>query len=373
METIILRNFKCLDAVELPVKPLTILTGLNSMGKSSVLQSLLLMRQSFLSSTGGQVIPNLILNGYWVNIGTAKDALWEGAETDRLSLGFRHLDKEYVWSFDYTEGDDELHSLSSNPATVPEGISLFSNQFHYLRAQRLGPKTSFPISVGAVKNSRQIGADGEYAAFFLSIFGAEEISCSLLRHKLAVSNQLRHQVEAWLCEISPGTRVYTKAHPNLDLVNLEYAFITSLGETNHYRATNVGFGITYTLPIIVAVLSSRPGTIVLLENPEAHLHPQGQTKIGELLALAAKSGIHVLVETHSDHFLNGVRLSVHDRRIDPEDVAIHFFDRSPEATKIKARIRSPEIDSAGRIDFWPDGFFDESEKALSRLLTPPAT
>jgi predicted ATPase len=188
---------------------------------------------------------------------------------------------------------------------------------------------------------------------------------------LAVSPQLKHQVEAWLGEISPGTRIYTVPHVNLDLVNLEYAFASSLGETNHFRATNVGFGITYTLPILVAILSSAPGTLILLENPEAHLHPRGQTKMGELFALAAASGLQILVETHSDHLLNGVRLAVHSGQIPPNKVVLHYFTRGGDAAKVGTTIKSPKIDRAGRLDFWPQGFFDESEKILRKLLAPP--
>lgn len=93
-------------------------------------------------------------------------------------------------------------------------------------------------------------------------------------------------MEAWIGEISPGTRIIISSHPEMDLVSLQYSY----GQINHYRPTNTGFGITYMLPIVVALLSSTTDTLILLENPEAHLHPKGQSKIGELLALAASCG-----------------------------------------------------------------------------------
>jgi predicted ATPase len=155
----------------------------------------------------------------------------------------------------------------------------------------------------------------------------------------------------------------------MDLVNLRYSFVTGDQRSNLYRATSVGFGITYVLPVLVAVLSSSPGDIVLVENPEAHLHPKGQVRLGELLARAGAAGIQVIVETHSDHILNGVRLAVHGG-IKPESVGIYYFSRTAEAGRVRSIVESPVIDRDGRLDQWPDGFFDEWDKSLERLLAP---
>jgi predicted ATPase len=373
---LILRNFKCLDDVRLPLGNLTVLSGLNGMGKSSVLQSLLLLQQSHLASPD-KCIANLVLNGELTNLGNARDALWEGAERgaddskERISIGISANGQDLVWAFEYDEKKDELAPAPGNPAETPGGIGLFTDSLHYLRAERTGPRVSFPISTTAVREHRQFGRDGEYAPFFLSQYGSEKIQNDAARHPSAQSSQLRHQVEAWLSEISPGTRIYTEAHPKLDLVGLEFAFASGTGETNRYRPTNVGFGITYTLPIIVAALAAKPGTLILLENPEAHLHPRGQLRIAQLLGLCALGGIQIIAETHSDHFLNGLRLAVHDGAIPPESLAVHFFDREVMDKAIRAKITSPKIDRAGRIDIWPDGFFDETDKALRRLLVPP--
>jgi predicted ATPase len=151
-------------------------------------------------------------------------------------------------------------------------------------------------------------------------------------------------------------------------MRLEYSFDMGKDVSSRYRNTNVGFGITYTLPIIVAVLASPPGTIILVENPEAHLHPRGQAKIGELLALAASCGVQVVIETHSDHVLNGIRLAVHGGKIKPEDVQLNYFQRREKQGQAFTKVISPHIDRNGRIDRWPDGFFDEWEKSLYVLL-----
>jgi predicted ATPase len=367
-------NFKCIDRLDLPLAGVTMLAGLNGMGKSTCIQSLLLLHQSALEQT--EPFSQLVRNGRWVSLGTPRDLLWEAAEDDRISfaLGFRSPGGEarrIGWAFDLDHDLNEFVGAMDPDGELPEGIGLFTDGLHYLRADRMGPRTSFPVSNSEVRIHRQLGRDGEYTAHYLSEFGDETVRNEALRHPAAPSHQLRHQLEAWLGEISPGTRLYTEAHHALDLVSLEFAFATGRGETNRYRATNVGFGISYLLPIVTAALAAGPGSLLLVENPEAHIHPHGQLRMGKLLALASLGGVQVVVETHSDHILNGLRLAVHSRDLRPDQVAMHYFRRVTEADAIRTEVVTPAMDDDGRIDDWPDGFFDENEKALRELLLPP--
>ena len=96
------------------------------------------------------------------------------------------------------------------------------------------------------------------------------------------------------------------------------------------------------------------------------LSPQGQTRLAELAARAAVAGVQVFAETHSDHFLDGVRLAIHDGLIAPDDVAIHYFERDGG----RASVSSPTVDADGRLSQWPAGFFDQHEENLARLLAP---
>ncbi|NES00384.1 MAG: DUF3696 domain-containing protein [Symploca sp. SIO1B1] len=360
-----LKNFKPFADQFFEFKPLTLLSGLNSTGKSSLLQSLLLLRQSHQQ----RLLPNigLALNGELVRIGTAQDALFEGAKTEEISFEVvLENSLEGIWRFNYDREVDVLN-LASSPV-VPEVYksSLFNNKFHYLQAERIGPRAFFEMSDFQVRQLGQLGVRGEYTAHFLSINGLQVIPNSSLIYPEAKSLDLIDQVEAWMGEVSPGTRIKINSNPDIDLMNLQYSY----GDSNLYRATNVGFGITYTLPIIVAVLASEPGTLILLENPEAHLHPQGQAKMGELLALAASCGVQVVIETHSDHVLNGIRLAVHGGKLEPEDVQLHYFQRQEKLGQAVTKVISPRIDRNGRIDQWPDGFFDEWDKSLEMLLEP---
>jgi len=185
-----------------------------------------------------------------------------------------------------------------------------------------------------------------------------------LLHSSSNSDNLKNQVEAWLGEISPGTRLDITPHKTMELINLQYADEAQ----NIYRSTNVGFGITYTLPIIVAVLSATVDTLILLENPESHLHPKGQSKIGELIALAANSGVQIIVETHSDHILNGIRKVVRNHQANADKVQIYYFQKYLRKREVITEITSAKLYPDGGIDKWPDGFFDQAEKDLMELL-----
>ena len=132
-------------------------------------------------------------------------------------------------------------------------------------------------------------------------------------------------------------------------------------DTGFLRPVHCGFGITQILPIIVAALSIPKGDLLLIENPEVHLHPAGQALMGGFLAEVAHSGIQVIVETHSDHILNGIRRAIKSGNIPAEDVALHFFRaRVPDAPQVL----TPALDSTGNIDVWPDGFFDQFDKDM---------
>ncbi|MBD1880685.1 DUF3696 domain-containing protein [Coleofasciculus sp. FACHB-T130] len=389
-----LKNFKPFEDQLLEFRLLTLLSGLNGMGKSSVLQSLLLLRQShqqrLLQRKG------LSLNGNLVNIGTAQDALFEGAKEDLISFkitGEHRGERMWEWRFGYDRQADVLRSIAAPVSQKIHDFSLFGDYFHYLQAERMGPRTVFEMSDFIVSQNLQIGTRGEHTAHFLSVFGNWKINSvghqpvssktvdqvferperektNKLSHPQAKSLSLKDQVEAWMGEISPGTRIHLTSNTDIDLISLQYSFEMGKEVSNKYRATNVGFGITYTLPILVAVLASPPGTLILIENPEAHLHPKGQAKMGELLALAASCGVQVVIETHSDHVLNGIRLAVHDGKLNPKDVQLHYFQRQEKQGQALTEVVSPHIDRNGRIDQWPEGFFDEWDKSLEALLEP---
>lgn len=365
LSSLTLKNFKPFENQSFSLKPLTLLTGLNSTGKSSVLQSLLLLRQSCLRDDLLDRV-GLVLNGDLVSIGTGKDALFKRAKEDVITfeIGMNN-DIKGTWIFDCDRQSDimRISTLSIADAAVYDS-GLFNDNFHYLKAERIAPRNYFQMSDFQVRQHQQIGSQGEFTAHFLSINEYAKIPHHQLSHPSAQSDSLKSQVEAWLGEISPGTRIDIGLHSAMDLVNLQCSY----EDNNSYRLTNVGFGIIYILPIIVAILSAASDTLILLENPEAHLHPRGQSKMGELIALAASCGIQIILETHSDHVLNGIRKAVKYKKLEADKVQINYFERYLKKGQPTTEIITPRIYQSGGIDRWPDGFFDQAEKDLMDLL-----
>lgn len=135
-----------------------------------------------------------------------------------------------------------------------------------------------------------------------------------------------------------------------------------------FKPQHVGFGISYILPVLTALLTAEKGNIIVIENPEAHLHPRGQSEIGKLIAETVARGVQVFVETHSDHVINGIRVAVKNGAIKPPDVNIAFFERKPhevdadDGTKhieIYSEVRNIKIDEKGSLSEYPPDFMDE--------------
>ena len=369
LNNIKLHNFKCFEDVDLDLAPFTLLAGLNGMGKSTVIQALLLLRQNY---ELGILKRNqrVSLNGDLVQIGNARDLLFQYFKSYDVSIEFNTTDTKSVsWQLDASIDTDYL-PLKKTPRLTHNiyKSALFRNHFHYFSAERLGPRVYFETSNYDVINKNQIGVHGEFAANYLAEYQRQEIHIKQLQHPKTEGFSLYEQTNAWLGEIRPNTRINVTSNLDLGLVGLSYQFLGGLDVSNKFRPTNVGFGLSYVLPLIVAVLSSKPGSLLIVENPEAHLHPQGQSRVGTLLATAAANGIQVMVETHSEHILNGARIAIKDSILDPTQTKLLFFTGEVAEDQFKHYILSPHITKDGKLEYWPDGFLDQADKDLDRLF-----
>ena len=159
------------------------------------------------------------------------------------------------------------------------------------------------------------------------------------------------------------TQIDAEWFPNTSVTRLRFKAPGLRSEWT--RAPNAGFGVSYALPVIVAALRAPVGGLLLVENPEAHLHPAGQSAIGGFLAQVAADGVQVFLETHSDHVLNGIRVSVAEgtAALDEEQAVIHFF-RSGED---EAGAEAMAVRQSGQLTGWPAGFFDQAQVDLATL------
>jgi predicted ATPase len=363
-----IKNFKSHSNTSLSLSNLNILTGLNGVGKSSAFQALLLLRQSYLKNTLHEGID---LNEPLCNIGLVGDALYQYATDEVIEFGLE-IDQQQnlLWQFQ----SDELDSTFLKFATQPENgdlnqNSLFNRHFKYLSAARLAPQESYQKNTYAVEKERKISlkqGQCELIAHFLHYYGMKEkIKFENLKHSQSQFDDLSSQTDAWCGEISPHIHIIVKE--NQTHFEIKYRFdVENNFPTNEFIAENVGFGISYALPIIVAVLSAEKDSILLIENPESHLHPQGQAKLAELMALAAQNGVQIFIETHSDHIINGTLVAVKNREIASDNVCIYHFDRD-ETLHATQSIKVPVLEK-GRIIHPPPGFFDQLKKDIKKLM-----
>lgn len=368
LERIRLENFKAFGRADIPLTQLTLLSGLNGSGKSTALQALALLRQS--SDSGFLDAGDLGLNGELVELGTGADVLNHSFDEPTIAISLRERDdavsQEFIWAAPVSPNEDVLTCNIAPNVSHWKTLSLFQGGFQFLRADRITPSVTYPKSQNAVRHHRFLGAKGEYTAHYLLEFGADAVSPELLHPVANTAPSLLSQVNAWLQDFSPGVRVEPNPVPMTDFVRLAFSYKgegVSYGEP--LRPTNVGFGLTHALPVVTACLGAAPGTLLTVENPEAQLHPRGQAAIGHLLALTAASGVQVIVETHSDHVLNGIRLAVKALRLNAAHATFHFFQRRPGH---ESMFETPQISQDGRLSYWPSGFFDQWEKNLDELL-----
>lgn len=361
-----INRFKTLLSSEFRFTNLNIFSGLNGMGKSSVIQVLLLLRQSFeLNSLQRK---GLVLNGKYASLGVGQDVLTATAQEESIEFHIQwNQDQIKKFSFLYNSQSDIQPTNEAPESQEIEQFSLFNSLFQYLSADRIPPKSQHEVSDFNVRLLNSIGNHGEYAVHYISEYGKNDLINKHLQHKNEPSKRFIENLNAWMSDISPGIRIQAAHDPKFNIANLTFSFKQGRDFTNEFKPQNVGFGLSYVLPVIVAILRSKPGDLLIIENPESHLHPAGQSAIGRMCSIAAEAGVQIIIETHSDHFLNGVRVAIKDGDILPENVGIHFLQRSSE-DEHSSTIQNPVIDKNGRIDFWPSGFFDEWEKNLEKLF-----
>jgi len=359
-----LENFKGFDSISIPFKRVTLLAGLNSAGKSSVLHALLLLKQIDWERTPGSSRVEMFPNGHFVSLGSGRELLHEFATEDRLSIGCE-MDKgeRHEWAFVYNNHNHRLVTEGTFDRDALQGIERLP--VSYLNAERWGPRVTYPYENN--EEAESLGVFGQYAMRYLIDHGEEPVANVRARHPDSKGIGLLHNVQAWLGEISPGVKMDITPLGDTGYATAGFSFgLKGEVSSRYYRPTHVGFGLSYSLPLLVALLSAKNDEVILLENPEAHIHPRGQAQLARLIAL---TGTHaqVIVETHSDHVMNGLRVAVKNKEIEPNDIAFNYFKRDGRVSEVQ----TPQIDDDGRLSFWPDGFFDEHEALLAALVRRP--
>jgi predicted ATPase len=353
-------GFKRLKSHTFRFHPLTVLAGLNGSGKTSLVQSLLLAREASNSSAH-----SIRLNGpFGLELGIAEKVLnWNSEPPIRISLESGH--GRSIWEFGVPEGEALFLDVTRRPEQSPLAFSQKPRAFTYLDAERIGPRSVFQTAA-LPDDELEVGARGEHCAHVLSVLG-DKVSSHPDRSHPSYSKPdarlLKYEVEAWLSEIARPIEVKGERFGSSTVAEL--SFRSPGGEW--VLATNMGFGLSYALPVILGGLIAETDGLFIVENPEAHLHPSGQSRMGVFLAWLASRGIQVLIETHSDHVLNGIRRAVAEHNYLPhKDVIIHYFSPD-EPTGEPGQIEAITIKESGNLSAWPAQFFDQYQIDVSSL------
>ncbi|WP_118953418.1 AAA family ATPase [Taibaiella helva] len=375
MINLIIKNFKCFRATSIPVNQLTVLTGANGNGKSTAIQSLLLLRRTIEhcgSWEDTRYTYNKInglsveLNGvYCLNLGNSENILPTDYDEPKIILGISVNEGNFQIDFSTNTGQ-ELGITPENIINELKDNPLFYQEFYYLNAERIGPRITQTIKFYDYPN---VGAKGENTAQIISDIDSNyhyrvDEKRQLKDPTYLKGSRFQHQINAWLSYIIDGATIipYRDDHTHTSRIVVESKF--SKGKSTF--PTNTGFGISYVLPIIVSALIAEEDRFLIVENPEAHLHPSAQSRMGYFLAVIANAGVKIIIETHSDHIINGIQLAVARKNIDFEKCTINFFcqgdqDRQPE-------VKTIPINEKGELQSWPKGFFDQSQIDLTELF-----
>mgnify|MGYP001765877704 CR=1 FL=1 len=405
------KGFKSLaEKCSVEVRPLTILAGANSSGKSSMMQPLLMMKQTLEASYDPGA---LLLDGPNARFTSADQFL--SRSQDRMGAKFSiALERNDSTSFNAVFVNDpqagmEIAEIAYKEekgvgvlrpnmtreeiiAAFPSRSRIFEKQY----ALKIERDRCFLEIKYILDESGDVysitGFSKAYVKDILSLIhvpalrgnpernykkttvgprfpGTFEIyAASLISHWQATDDSRINDLENALELLGLTWKVRSK---KVDDVSVE----VMVGRLPHKSQSipedlvsiaDVGFGISQTLPVIVALLAAEPGQLVYVEQPEIHLHPRAQTAMAQILADAANRGVKVVVETHSSLLLLGIQSLVAEGKLSSERVKLHWFKRRPEDGVTE--VVSADLDKSGAFGDWPEDFSSAEMDADIRYI-----
>ena len=369
MKNLHIEKFKCFRNIDIPLNQLTVFVGANGYGKSTSIQSILLLKKAIDSNKDDADDPSYIyLNDvYGQNLGifeSVRNVIDEevvfsiSITSDRIydEVSSSEIIEDKVNFLEYL--DDSGLSNFQVEIYVEKSENLNKKYFYYLSAERVGPRISQPLVHLDYPN---VGIMGEYTAQVIESFPVNRKIDGNRCFPESKNKRLEAQVNEWLNSIFPDVKI--KAKKSLETLTAQILIDNNFSKDNF--ATNIGFGISYALPVIVTCLIAEKNTFVVIENPEAHLHPAAQAAMGNFLAKMSHAGLNIIVETHSDHIIEGIQLYVAKNPEWHDNVTINCFGR-------KDKEDQPSVDSItfnknAEFSGWPEGFMDQSQIDFTEL------
>lgn len=391
LKNIHIEKFKCLEDEELEFSGLTVLAGKNSSGKSTVLQSILIAARNC-----------------------------NPKNKERM---YGIVSKYQTLPFNFTIHDDTHFFNCSNDKydNIDEGSLEFEKSLYYLSSNRIGqedlPNFSKEYKVGdngefllgtylflfVDKTKFKITIDDCHYLFSIcnnaNIF--KEIGDSIVntynnikvKHdfsllginnigKLAFNENLRNSappkimeglcdiitipvaINCWLSYITESKNSFLTEMVTSDRCKA-YFQQKGIGEINPF---NVGTGMSFLVKVLILCFLAKPGDVVIIENPEIHLHPKAQSRLGEFFSFLASKKIQLIIETHCEHLINSLRYQVYKKKISKDDIVIHYKeDENTHFQKIRISDDGYYLNTDGKKIPFPNGFFDVSVQQLMEI------
>lgn len=345
-------DYKCLHRAEMSLGKLNLITGKNSSGKSSIIQALKLFADNLENTPSGG--SKSIVTGFDVMPFNETCNIYTNASeyTIKVLLG-----DSYSISMTFTPSDgSRVNTLLKMDEANLNANEPFPTIFH-LPATRISNRDSYSM------NSTPripLGKQGEFVIDYFYNNRQTPLDNKLLTPE-AKDNSLETQVNHWLYTLTGYTMEVGRRSDQFDVYFKDY-----IG--NRIRPSQVGTGVGYIAAVLVVCLGTPIGSFIAIENPEIHLHPKAQSDLTEFLAIIGAAGNQLLIETHSDHIINGMLVRVKESDvISNEDLRVYYFEEDSYFENCmvpKPLIVSPK----GKISKAPRGFFDQIQIDLRKLL-----
>jgi predicted ATPase len=248
------------------------------------------------------------------------------------------------------------HALELGGAAI---ANFFSDQVVYLGPLRQDPQVLY-LAV-PTDQPGYVGTKGEFAFAVLHRDADRTVLCPLATGGTA-EMPLRAAVNHWLEAFGLAAGIATIDRPRLGLE--PQIVVSDVGRP--LDMTAVGVGVSQLVPVLVMGLHAQPGTILVIEQPELHLHPAMQQTLADFLLACVRSGRQVIVETHSDHLVTRLRRRIAE---DQRDEVVGLVGMvASERLGGATRFRRLATNRYGGFDDWPDGFFDQGSVDAQHLL-----
>lgn len=345
-----INGFKCFVDKHFELSNMTLLTGANASGKSSVVQALLFLINASESEETNRAL-SLENPRYAFDFGTPDSLINNELKSDEVTIS---LPAGIAMKF-YGGKQEEARKLFVEIDGLPELKNLFEGGLTYLTAERQGPRYEY---VRKTSYEDGCGCRGENTGNVMADNWNTRISGKRLLSSSEQQGLFNVALDNWLNYIFPGVKIYVQQRG-------AQSYQVLIRESFHNfqtDSTNIGFGISYALPILVGALLAKDRGWLIVENPEAHIHAKAQSNMGYFLGMMAAAGLRVVVETHSEHIVNGIRrAAIISGRLKPEEVNIYFFKGKSESELIT-------VDEYGNLSDFPVDFFDQSRQDMLEII-----